>query len=75
MGKRRLQLCRNALLVTPACMGLKAHCALQVEEMQRRDSERNERLQEVQASLAQRRAEVAHLQAANAQLVADGQGR
>ena len=60
------ELCRNALLVTPLCMGLRAHCALQVEEMQRRDSERNERLQEVQASLAQHRAEVAHLQAANA---------
>ncbi len=61
--------------MTPVCMELRANCALQVEEMQRRDSERNERLQEVQASLAQRKSEVAHLQAANAQLEADGQGR
>ena len=59
----------------PVCMGLRADCALQVEEMQRRDSERNERLQEVQTSLAQREAEVAQLQAANAQLEVDGQGR
>ena len=75
MSRSRHELCSNALLVTPLCVGLRADCALQVEEMQRRDSERNERLQEVQTSLAQRKAEVAHLQAANAQLEADGQGR
>ena len=75
MSRSRHEPCRNALLVTPVCLWLRASCARQVEEMQRRDSERNERLQEVQTSLAQRRAEVAHLQAANAQLEADSQGR
>ena len=75
MSRSRHELCRNTLLATPVCVGLRANCALQVEEMQRRDSERNERLQEVQTSLAQRKAEVAHLQAANAQLEADGLGR